>query len=217
VRTGRDQRDKMSGASTGWITLAGRRGTTVASADEGLIERCKAGDPEAWRELIEKHQRRVYNIAYHFVAHEQDADDLAQEVFVAVFRSLHSFRGESAFTTWLHRVAMNVCMNAQRGKARTPPLSWEELTQAEGGERWVLVDPESPPERAVLDQEAAALVRAKVAELPDHYRQAIILCDLQDVPYEEAARILKVSVGTIKSRVHRGRMLLKSKLRDYFG
>jgi RNA polymerase sigma-70 factor (ECF subfamily) len=144
-------------------------------------------------------------------------DDLAQEVFIAVFRSLHSFRGEAAFTTWLHRVAMNVCMNAQRGKSRTPPLSWEELTQSEAAERLTLVDPGASPERAALDQEAAALVRAKVAELPEHYRQAIVLCDLQDVPYEEAARILKVSIGTIKSRIHRGRALLKDKLRDYFG
>jgi len=206
----------MSTATTGWITLTERREAMVKSADEALIERCKAGEAEAWRLLIERHQHRVYHLAYQFAGNDVDADDLAQEVFIAVYKSLPSFRGESAFTTWLHRVAVNVCLNAQRGRPKAPPVSWEELE--EGGLAEQLVsDLEDSPERTVLSEEAAALVRAKVAELPEHYRLAIILCDLQDVPYEEAARILKVRIGTIKSRVNRGRAMLKEKLADYFG
>jgi len=180
-----------------------------------LVARCQAGDPEAWRLLIEKHQRRVYNLAANFLGPGQEVEDLAQEIFIAMYRSLPSFRGEAQFTTWLYRLAVNVCLNACR-RQPPPTVPLEAAESSLTAELAQLADPGPTPLQAVLSREAAALVRAKIAELPAHYRLAVVLCDLEGLSYEEIARIMRVSLGTVKSRVHRGRALLKEKLADYF-
>lgn len=176
-----------------------------------IIEGCRAGSETAWQQLIEAYKGWVYHLAYGFVRDPSDAEDLAQDVFVEVHRWLRTYRGEAQFSTWLYRVATNVCLRAVRGRGGK-----NRIVAVEDLDRYGEVMISEPPEETAMHSESRRQVQRMVAELPEHYRAAVVLCDLQELTYEEAAKALRVSIGTVRSRVHRGRNLLKSKLKEYF-
>lgn len=182
----------------------------VDSTEALLVKRCQAGDQEAWRVFVERYQDHLYNIAYGFLQNPVEADDVAQDAVVAIYRALPSFRGESRLQTWLYRITVNVCLQAIR--RRRPPTSELPDEYDGGGE----ARPSTNPEDLSLRREARSRVRQMIARLPAKFREVVVLCDLQGLPYEETAEILHLSIGTVRSRLHRARNRLKNMLRDYF-
>jgi RNA polymerase sigma-70 factor, ECF subfamily len=173
--------------------------------DDLLVRRFLDGDPSAFTTLVQRHETRVYNLCLRMLGNPEDALDAAQETFVTALRKLGQFRGDAAFTTWLHRVAVNACYDEMRRQRRRPMLHSIPHDDGDGDRA-----PEpGPPVRDHAEAVAGALdAGAALAQVPEDFRTALVLADVQDLPYEEIARILDVPVGTVKSRVHRGRVAL---------
>jgi RNA polymerase sigma-70 factor (ECF subfamily) len=169
--------------------------------DEDLIHRYLGGDVQAFGVLVERHERRVYNLALRMTGREEDARDATQDAFLSALRKLKGFRGEAAFTTWLYRVTVNACYDLLRKRQRAPLLH-----ERPPGEGPPVPEPASPDHADLVD--LSLDVRSALLEVPPDFRAVLILCDAQDLPYEEAAAILGVPVGTVKSRLHRGRAAL---------
>lgn len=181
----------------------------MAPTDSELVVRCLQRDEVAWQLLVERHSRRVLNIAYQFTGRRDEAEELSQEIFLRVFRSLHLFDLSTHFVPWLVRVSRNLCIDEHRSRAR---------------EKAALVGDEPDPERTAdtsksplgsletLDLERR--VRQALDQLPEELRTSVILRDLQGLSYSEIAESLKVAVGTVKSRIHRGRLELAQLLQE---
>lgn len=168
--------------------------------DGELVRRYLGGDRSAFSTLMERHERRVYNLAYRMLGRAEDAADASQDAWLICLRKLSGFRGSSAFTTWLHRVTVNVCLDALRKRAREDPAADEEL--------------EPPPAPDTAEASATAVdVQRALLEVPEEFRAALVLHDVQAVPYEEIAETLGAPLGTVKSRIHRGRVALARALR----
>jgi RNA polymerase sigma-70 factor, ECF subfamily len=168
------------------------------ASDAELVSRFRAGDAGAATDLIARHERRVYAVCLRVLGNPDDAADAAQDALLAMVRKLDGFRGEAAFTTWLYRVAMNVCYDHLRRAQRRPVLRRQ--------------DDAAAPEPALEDHADAVAgahdVAAALAQVPEDFRVAIVLADVHDLPYDEIAKVLDLPVGTVKSRVHRGRIAL---------
>lgn len=164
-------------------------------SDEELIRRHLSGDRSAFGLLVERHQRRVYNLTYRMLGRPEDAADATQDAFVTCMQKLSGFRGTSAFTTWLHRVTVNICYDALRKRAREVPVDEQE-------------DVDPAPGDLADDSAAAVDVQRALLEVPDEFRAVLVMHDVQGVPYEEIAEALGAPVGTVKSRLHRGRVAL---------
>jgi RNA polymerase sigma-70 factor (ECF subfamily) len=175
---------------------------TEADRDEDLVRRYLSGDTPAFGILVERHQTRVYNVALRVLGNTEDARDATQDAFLSALRKLGSFRGDAAFTTWMHRVTVNACYDLLRKQRRQPLLR---LASDEGRS-----PPETgPPVPDHAESSSGTIDAARaLAQIPDEYRVALVLADVQDLPYEEISRVLDVPVGTVKSRVHRGRLAL---------
>jgi RNA polymerase sigma-70 factor (ECF subfamily) len=168
--------------------------------DEDLVRRYLSGDRGAFGTLVERHERRVYNLALRMTGREEDARDAAQDAFLTALRKLSTFRGEAAFTTWLHRVTVNACYDLLRKRQKQPLL--ERGDEDRPG-------PEPPPAPDHADDASLSIdVQRALLEVPEDFRVAMILHDVQDLPQDEIAAILGVPVGTVKSRLHRGRIAL---------
>jgi RNA polymerase sigma-70 factor (ECF subfamily) len=168
--------------------------TPRGAPDGELVRRFLAGDAGAATDLITRHERRVYAVCLRVLGNPDDAADAAQDALLAMIRKLDGFRGEAAFTTWLYRVAMNVCYDHLRRAKRRPVLRR---------------DDDAPAPEPALDDHAVA---AALEQVPEDFRVAIVLADVHDLPYDEIAKVLDLPVGTVKSRVHRGRIALAKAL-----
>ena len=158
--------------------------------DERLVLACQRGEREAFSGLVERYQRDVYRLCYRYVNNHHDASDMAQEAFLKAFRALPSFRGDSSFSTWLYRIAVNTCLNfRQSRRAPHEPLSE------------TLPDLAPPVAENIEEGERAASVRAAVAKLPEKQRATLILKLYHELTHEEVARILGSSVGTVKANL----------------
>jgi RNA polymerase sigma-70 factor (ECF subfamily) len=175
----------------------------VAEPDEQLVRRYLGGDPEAFATLVKRHEARLYNVCLRILGDADDALDATQDAFLTALRKLDQFRGDAAFTTWMHRVAVNACYDLLRKRKRQPMLRL-----AGGDDRDSFQDEgRSTPDPA--DEVVGGIDAARaLARLPEEFRIVLVLADVRDLPYEEIARILDVPVGTVKSRVHRGRIAL---------
>jgi RNA polymerase sigma-70 factor, ECF subfamily len=173
----------------------------VSDADEELVSRYLDGDEQAFAALVKRHEDRVFNVCLRIVGNREDALDASQDAFLSMLRKLSQFRGEAAFTTWLHRVVVNACYDNLRKRKRQPMLrlASEEGVAVEAGPQ--VPDP--------ADEVSDGLdVAAALGRVPEEFRVALVLAEIEDLPYEEISRILDVPVGTVKSRVHRGRVAL---------
>lgn len=173
--------------------------------DRTLVDACLGGEKAAFDVLVERHRRQVYHVCYRFVGNHEDASDLAQDAFLRAYRALHTFKGRSAFSTWLYRVAVNTCLN--RVAARQPslePLDAREHPDTAG----------EPAEQLVLRQERAATVRAAVARLPKKQRAAMILRMYHELPHEQIATVLGSSVGAVKANFFHALANLKKLLEE---
>jgi RNA polymerase sigma-70 factor (ECF subfamily) len=176
------------------------------AADSDLVAACLAGNPEAFDALVRRHQRHVYQLCYRFAGNHEDASDLAQDAFIRAYRGLRSFKGTSAFGTWLYRIAVNVCLN--RVGSRSPrhfvPLDAAHHVSA----RTERVD------TLLLEGERAAEVRAAIARLPGKQRAALILRVYRELPHDQIAAILGSSVGAVKANFFHALTNLRKLLRD---
>jgi RNA polymerase sigma-70 factor (ECF subfamily) len=174
---------------------------TEAERDEDLVRRFRAGEPEAFTDLVRRHQHRVYAVCLRVLGDADAAADVAQDTFLTVLRKLEGFRGDAAFTTWLHRVAVNACYDELRRKRRRPMLH----VVADDG----LEHEPGPPAPDHADEVAGTRdLAAALASIPEEFRVTLVLADVQDMAYEQISKVLDVPVGTVKSRVHRGRLAL---------
>ena len=179
--------------------------------DFNLVERCLSGDEAAWETLVRNHTRRVFGFCYRFTGKESEAQDLTQEVFLRVFRSLKSYRsGEGAFATWLARLSRNLLIDHYRRtkQERATESIEEQLPMIE--ERAAT---SARPEGMLAGREASEVLGAALQKLSPDLREAVILRDLQEMEYREIAEVLKVPEGTVKSRLNRGRAELARVLR----
>jgi RNA polymerase sigma-70 factor (ECF subfamily) len=175
-----------------------------------LIERCRGGDLTAFDELMAQHQNRVYNLCFWLLRDPEAASDATQEVFIRAFRALKNFRGDCAFSTWLHRIAVNIATDQANRRQRTPvPLSTLEHDDS------TFPEPAAPgddPGTSFMRKERRKVVREALETLPDHHRLVLVLFDIQGYAYEEIAEILELPMGTVKSRLNRARAALREKL-----
>ena len=168
-------------------------------SDESLLAAHLRGDPRAFGTLVTRHERRIYGLCLRILGNREDAEDATQEAFLAALRKAATFRRAAAFSTWLYRIAVNAATDQarRRGRARMTTLDPEDAG--------VAADPGPDLGEAVT---AAVAVQTALTEVPEEFRVAVVLCDLYRVPYADAAQILEVPVGTVKSRVFRGRAAL---------
>ncbi|AHX59546.1 MULTISPECIES: RNA polymerase sigma factor RpoE [Aeromonas] len=180
--------------------------------DEQLVERVQRGDKNAFNLLVRKYQHKVVNLVARYVNNPGDVPDVAQEAFIKAYRALPTFRGESAFYTWLYRIAVNTAKNYLTSQGRRPPSSDVEADEAEyygGGEALQEV---ATPENLALTDEIKRTVFAAIEALPEDLRTAITLREMEGLSYEEIAEIMDCPVGTVRSRIFRAREAIDKKL-----
>ncbi len=191
----------------GWSVRAGES-HRLSEPDGNLLQRCRNGDEAAWRDLVARHTRRVFGVAYRFTGRVDEAEDLTQEIFVKVYQSLDRFReSEGAFPTWLTTVARNQAIDHYRRR--------REERRRQDDDPAVMERMASSGENALARMERherVQFVQRGLRALPAELRQPLILCDLEDMPYDAIARTLNLPLGTVKSRINRGRLELARRL-----
>ena len=179
-----------------------------------LIRRLQKRDERAFEEMVRLYQHKVYNLVYRMLGSQEEAEDVAQEVFVTVFKAIDSFRGEAKFSTWLYRIAANHCKNRMKYLGRRFHKATGELNVAAERE---MQDAQPSAMRPHIDGPDAILeglelersVQAGIAQLDEEHRVLVILRDVEDLSYEEISSITGLELGTVKSRLHRARLQLK--------
>jgi RNA polymerase sigma-70 factor (ECF subfamily) len=186
-----------------------------AQTEIALIRRVQQGDGVAFDRLVELHAPRVYNLAYRMLGNAEDAQDVAQEAFLRIYDALPRFRGEASFTTWMYRIVTNVCHD-ELSRRRRRPLAMTELESdaGEGAAPDELLTSGESAEDTVMQQERRRALHRAIAALPPPFRAVLVLYDLQGFSYDEIAEMLRVNIGTVKSRLNRARNILREKIRE---
>jgi RNA polymerase sigma-70 factor, ECF subfamily len=209
----------MAGATT----LGELAGAIGARAEEAaIVTELKAGSEQAYAWLIGEFQRPVYGLVYRMVSDPADAADTVQEVFLKVFRGMKNFNGESSLKTWIYRIALHEAANRRRWWFRhkaqetsIEPGESESATSPDDAMQSALTDRHDSPFDNVAQREVQQRVDEELRRLPEPYRTTLVLRDLEDMSYEEIAEVLQISLGTVKSRITRGRQALKERLAPY--
>lgn len=195
-------------------SLAGVASSEKYSEEDCLLESLRQGTEEAYETLIVRFQQPVYNLVYRLLEDPGDASDVVQEVFLKIFRSIGSFRGNSSLKTWIYRIAFNEAYNHRRWLTRhkRQEIGLDGSEDDCGSLGTTLADPRRSAFDIVSDHETQALIEEALATLNPAFRAAVVLRDIEDLSYEEIAEVLQVSLGTVKSRILRGREALKKAL-----
>jgi RNA polymerase sigma-70 factor, ECF subfamily len=173
----------------------------LSPSDAELIERCLQKDNSAWELIVGRYKRKVFHIGYKFTGRHDDAEDLTQEIFLKVFRSLEKFNRDADFSTWLSSVARNFCIDHYRASKREKEVLVEDLVAFD----LAPASTGSSPHRALEDRDRRSFLLRGLEALPDKLREAVVLRDLQGLSYQEMADRLGLPEGTVKSRINRGR------------
>ncbi|MFC1603232.1 RNA polymerase sigma factor RpoE [Pseudomonadota bacterium] len=181
--------------------------------DQELILRVQRGDKRAFDLLVLKYQQKVINLVSRYVRDSSEAQDVAQEAFIKAYRALPRFRGDSAFYTWLYRIAINTAKNHIVSQSRRPPSNGVETEVAEQLDAGVRLQEHATPENYLLEEEIALTVRQAIDDLPDDLRTAITLRELEGLSYEDIANTMSCPVGTVRSRIFRAREAIDAKLK----
>jgi RNA polymerase sigma-70 factor, ECF subfamily len=184
----------------------------MATDDRELVERCQRGDLAAFEALVEKYRQRVWRLAVNVLRDQEEAWDVAQEAFVRAWQALGSFRGQSAFYTWLFRIAMNLASDRLRQRGASGRAFGTERVPEEDFER-LMVDQDPAPDDEAERTETRARIERALAALGEHHRTIIMLSDLEGLSYKEIAEVLNIPMGTVMSRLHNAR----KRLRDVLG
>ena len=182
--------------------------------DQLLVERAQRGDKRAFELLVEKYQRKLSRLLSRLVRDPGEVEDVTQEAFIKAYRALPSFRGDSAFYTWLYRIGINTAKNYLVAMGRRAPTSTEiDAEEAEGYESGEQLRDINTPESLLLSKEIAATVNAAIESLPEELRSAIQLRELEGMSYEEIAKLMDCPIGTVRSRIFRAREAIADKLK----
>jgi RNA polymerase sigma-70 factor (ECF subfamily) len=190
-------------------------------AEAEFLRRLVARDEVAFNELVVLFERRVFALALRMLGRRADAEEITQDVFVQVFRNVDSFRGESRLSTWIFRVAVNLCKNrmsyeARRGGRRHEDVDSLSETNALRGGEGVSCGAVHRPDDAAEERQLVDVVREAIESLDPEFRQLVMLRDVEDLAYEEIAEVTGLQLGTVKSRIHRGRIQLRDKVERLF-
>ena len=188
-----------------------------AKVDQLLVERVQKGDTRAFDLLIQKYQHRIVSLVTRYVSDTSEAQDVAQEAFIKAYRAIVRFRGDSAFYTWLYRIAINTAKNWIVAKNRRPPMSDIDASDAEQYDMDSRLKERSTPENELFREEIERTVYDTIAGLPDDLRTAIMLRELDGMSYEEIATTMECPIGTVRSRIFRAREAIDEKLKPLLG
>lgn len=182
-------------------------------SDAPLIAKALTGDQKAYADLMARHRGPLYNLLYNMVHNREETEDLLQESFMKAFTALHTFNKEFAFSTWLYKIAINTTIDHLR-KKKLQTYSIDKPIQSKEGElKREYADVHATTDHDLLSTEKSSLIAQAIAELPDHYREAIILRHTEEKSYEKIAELTHVPLGTVKARIFRAREMLKHKLK----
>ncbi len=182
--------------------------------DQQLVERAQAGDKRAFELLVAKYQRKLGRLLSRFIRDPAEVDDVSQEAFIKAYRALPSFRGDSAFYTWLYRIGINTAKNHLVAAGRRPAIGGElEALEGGGEDSLAQVGDVNTPEAELMSKEIAQTVNNTLGQLPEELRTAITLREIEGLSYEEIAQIMNCPIGTVRSRIFRAREAIAEKLR----
>jgi RNA polymerase sigma-70 factor (ECF subfamily) len=183
--------------------------------DDELVRRAQADNEEAFEELVRRYERKVYNITYRMLGNPQDASEALQDTFLRAYRFIKRFQFKSKFYTWLYRIATNVSLTKLRKRKSPVVMSIDEPVGPSGDIAFEVPDEQLSPEKLYRQRETRRLLRKAVDELPEDYRTVVVLRDLEGLTNDEVSKVLNLSIPAVKSRLHRGRLALRSKLEKY--
>jgi len=192
---------------------AERARMSEAQVDQLLVERVQKGDKKAFDLLINKYQHRIISLVARYVSDQTEALDVAQEAFIKAYRAIDRFRGDSAFYTWLYRIAINTAKNWLVAKKRRPPANDIDAADAEQYDMDSRLKEQGTPENELMREEIRRTVYDTIAELPDDLRTAIMLREMEGMSYEEIAVTMDCPIGTVRSRIFRAREAIEEKLK----
>ena len=192
---------------------AERARMSEAQVDQLLVERVQKGDKRAFDLLISKYQHRIVSLVARYVSDPSEAQDVAQEAFIKAYRAIDRFRGDSAFYTWLYRIAINTAKNWLVAKKRRPPASDIDAADAEQYDIESRLKEQGTPENEMLREEIKRTVYDTIAELPEDLRTAIMLREMEGMSYEDIAVTMDCPIGTVRSRIFRAREAIDEKLK----
>lgn len=185
----------------------------MSSNEQLLLERSKTGDIAAFEMLIEAYQKKIFNLAYRMIGNYDDAGDLAQEAMIRIFKSISNFKEQSSLSTWIYRITTNVCLDEIRKKKNRKVLSLDEEIHADDGDMQRQIMSDDPlPDELMEKKELQQIIISAIESLPEDQRLVIMLRDIQELSYDEIARVLDCPAGTVKSRINRARFALKNVL-----
>lgn len=184
-----------------------------AAEMDAVIERCLKGDQLAWASIVQQHRRKVFNLAYKFVGRYDEAEDLTQDIFIKIFKALHTFDRRANFQTWLISVSRNLCIDHYRSVRKERETIDRDVDTADLSP----VSKEESPVASLEHADRVTLLREAMAALPDTLREAVLMRDIQELSYQEIADRLALPEGTVKSRINRGRTELARQVRKLRG
>ncbi|MFO7675466.1 MAG: sigma-70 family RNA polymerase sigma factor [bacterium] len=183
--------------------------------DDELVRRAQAGRVEAFEELVRRYERKVYNIVYRMLGNPEDASEALQDTFLRAYRFLGKFEFKSQFFTWLYRIATNVSLTKLRRRKSPVVMSIDQPVGESEDMTFEIPDDQFSPELLFRRREMQRRLQEAVDELPEDYRTVVVLRDLEGLSNEEVSKVLNLTVAAVKSRLHRGRMVLRGKLENY--
>lgn len=185
-------------------------------SEQNLLRRARRGDLDAFDVLVRRYQGRIYSLVYNMTANKEDAEDRVQDIFIKVFKSLRRFKGQSSFYTWLYRIAVNRTINFLKSRKRAPAMSLSDLdTGVERDPAYVELSARESPVRDVSLQELQEKLNKALLTLSEKHRMVVVLHDIQGIPHQEIARIMRCSPGTVRSRLFYARRLLQAELKEF--
>ena len=194
-------------------------GPLTADKDLPLVEKVKEGDHAAFTTLVRRYEGKVYQLALRLTGNDMDANDVIQDVFLSVFRKIHTFRGHAAFSSWLYRITANAAFARLNQRKRHAAVSLEDVLPAiensstpDIGTEW-----SQKPDLALFNKETREALEAAIQSLPDDFKTVVVLRDIQNLSNQEVAEVLNLSIPAVKSRLHRARLLLRRQLGEYLG
>ncbi|MEJ7615776.1 MAG: sigma-70 family RNA polymerase sigma factor [Pyrinomonadaceae bacterium] len=185
------------------------------SSDEQIIERALAGDTDAFGDIVQRWERKIYHLAYGMLGREEDARDAAQETFISAFRNLKNFRGDAKVSSWLHRIAINQCISRQRRARVRGETALEDESLEDGAGLYASSATHSSPARAAESRERADIVRRAVTALPEELREVLVLKEFEEMTFQEIAETLDLPLSTVKSRLYTALRQLRLRLAKY--